>query len=470
MAENHKNYRKGKPMHPVLHRTIRPFREFMRIEASSGALLIVFMAVALLWVNLPIGWTYDALWGTHITVGIGAILINEPLGFWINDLLMTVFFFLIGLEIKRELLIGWLSSLQQAILPVIAAIGGMVVPALIYSAFNPPGSPGAAGWAIPMATDIAICLGIIGLIGSRIPTPLKVFLTTLAIADDLGGILIIALFYSHGLEPFLLLLTVPIVLYLAALNRYGVRMTAPYLLGGAFLWIVLFFGGVHPTITGVLLAMSIPATTKIDFREFHQIEGQLHDRLEKIMGASAIEVDAKAFQNTTHTLEIACRDAEAPLQRIEVLLAPWVAFLIIPLFALANAGVRIDVSLSEIVTQPVTLGIVFGLVIGKPLGILSSLWIAERTGRLKIPEIMNRDLLVGLAVLSGVGFTIALFVGNLSFPPGDILEYAKAGILIASLISGLLATVVIKLGQRRCEEHVQEDGSITLQCAPEVVV
>ena len=343
-----KRYKKSRPVHPFLYRTIRPFREFMRIEASGGILLLACLLVALVWVNLPIGWTYDLLWQTNLSVGVGAVVIEEPLGFWINDLLMTVFFFLIGLEIKRELLIGWLSSFEQAILPVIAAAGGMLVPAIIYSLFNPPGSPGASGWAIPMATDIAICLGVLSLFGNRIPTPMKVFLTTLAIADDLGGILVIALFYSHGLMLEFVALSGGLAALMAALNRVGIRMRLPYVLAGIALWASLFFAGIHPTVAGVLLALAIPATTRIDYQEFGEISGQLHERLEKIVSCLPDEVDTKAFQNTTHTLEMACSDVESPLQRIEVSLSPWVAFFVVPLFALSNAGVRIEISVIEL--------------------------------------------------------------------------------------------------------------------------
>ncbi len=457
MKEAQKRYKKSRPVHPFLYRTIRPFREFMRIEASGGMLLLACLLLALIWVNLPIGWTYDAFWGTHLSLGIGSVVIDEPLGFWINDFLMAVFFFLIGLEIKRELLIGWLSSFEQAVLPVIAAAGGMLVPALIYSVFNPPGSPGSAGWAIPMATDIAICLGILGLFGDRIPTPTKVFLTTLAIADDLGGILVIALFYSHGILLVPLALSAGFVVFMAILNRLGVRMRLPYLLIGIALWCSLFFAGIHPTLAGVLLALTIPATTKIDYGEFREISGQLHERLEKIVSCSPEEVDSKAFQNTTHTLEKACRDVEAPLQRIEVMLAPWVAFLIVPLFALANAGVRLEVSVFELFSQPVTLGIIFGLVVGKPVGVLSSLWLAEKTGRIGIPEVMNRDLILGIALLTGVGFTISLFIAGLSFIPGVVLASAKAGILIASLISGSLGFLALRSAIAPANDKQSED-------------
>lgn len=406
------------------------------------------------------------LWETRFSIAIGNFILDEPLGFWVNDLLMAIFFFLIGLEIKRELLIGWLCSFQQAILPVIAAFGAMTIPALIYVLFNPPGSPGSMGWAIPMATDIAICLGILNLFGNKIPTPTKVFLTTLAIVDDLAGILVIAIFYSHGLHIEYLLLSIVLAVSLIGLNRLGIRRLVPYLLIGALLWTSLLLGGIHPTIAGVLLAVSIPATTKINYEEFKDINDQLYGRLEKIVSCAPEEVDTKAFLNTTNTLERACRDAEAPLQRTEIMLAPWVAFFIVPLFVLANAGVRIESNLLELFTHPVTLGIIFGLVIGKPLGVISSIWLIEKTGRIQVSAAFNRELLVGISLLTGIGFTISLFISGLSFAPGVLLESAKTGILIAALISGILALFTLRRAVGKIESAKKEEIVMQISAHP----
>jgi len=466
MQERLRKFKKASPPHPVLYRTIRPFREFMRIEASGGIVVIACLIIALLWVNLPIGATYDMFWGLHLSVSIGTLTINEPLGFWVNDLLMAIFFFLIGLEIKRELLIGWLRSMQQAILPVIAAIGAMIVPAVIYSLFNPPGSPGSVGWAIPMATDIAICLGILNLFGDRIPTATKVFLTTLAIVDDLAGIMVIAIFYSHGLHIEYLVLSAALVVALITLNRLGIRRLVPYLILGLGLWTTMLFGGIHPTLAGVLLAVSIPATTKIDYTEFKEINDQLHGRLEKIVDCEPQEVDTKAFLNTANTLEQACRDVETPLQRTEVLLTPWVAFFIVPLFVLANAGVRLEMNIIELFSQPVTLGIIFGLVIGKPLGVLSSIWLLEKIARIKVSDACNRDLLVGVAFLTGIGFTISLFISGLSFAPGILLEAAKTGILIAAIISGIFALVALRAALAKIEAEKEKERVMRISAHP----
>ncbi|TFG30908.1 Na+/H+ antiporter NhaA [Candidatus Thorarchaeota archaeon] len=466
MQDRLKRFKKGKPVHPVLHRTIRPFREFMRVEASGGIIVVVCLIIALLWVNLPFGATYDMFWGMHLSLSIGSLTIDEPLGFWVNDLLMAIFFFLIGLEIKRELLIGWLNSFEQAILPVVAAIGAMIVPALIYSLFNPPGSPGSVGWAIPMATDIAICLGILNLFGDKIPTATKVFLTTLAIVDDLAGIMVIAIFYSHGLHIEYLVLSALLVVALIILNRLGIRKLVPYLLIGLTLWTAMLFGGIHPTLAGVLLAVSIPATTKIDYDEFKEINDQLQTRLIKIVDCEPEDVDTRLFMNTTNTLEQACRDVEAPLQRTEIILTPWVAFLIVPLFVLANAGVRLEINIIELFSQPVTLGIIFGLVLGKPIGVLSSIWLIEKISRIRVSDACNRDLLVGVAFLTGIGFTISLFISGLSFAPGILLEAAKTGILIAAVISGVLAVFALRSAISKIESEKKKELAMIISAHP----
>lgn len=460
MPESNKRYKKAKPIHPALHKTIQPFREFMRLEASGGTLLLLCIFLALIWVNLPIGWSYEFLWQTHVTFAFGSIIIDETLVFWINDLLMAIFFFLIGLEIKRELLIGWLSRLDQAAAPVIAAIGGMVVPALIYVSFNPPGTIGSQGWAIPMATDIAICLGILALFGSKIPIVLKVFLTTLAIADDIGSIIIIAIFYSHGIYLEFILLAIVFFMLLVGINRVGIRRRLPYLLGGVGFWFAVFSSGVHPTIAGVLLAMTIPATTRIDYEEFVGISSQLVGRIENIVHRPPEEVDNKLFLNATRTLEYTCQDAATPLQRLETSLAPWVVFLIVPLFAIANAGVRIDMNPLELLGQPVALGIVVGLVLGKPLGVIGSTWIASKLGIAKLSESVTLHLLIGVAFLTGIGFTISMFIATMSFQTAQIAASAKLGILVASSISAVLGILWLKFTMKEMAKKAEANREL----------
>ncbi|MFW9908132.1 MAG: Na+/H+ antiporter NhaA [Candidatus Thorarchaeota archaeon] len=444
MSQPKKHFKKRKPTPRTIVRTIRPFREFLRLEASGGILLIICIIVALVWANSPLGWTYESLWNSLIIIGIPDAILSQPLNFWISDLLMVLFFFLIGLEIKRELIIGWLSSIQQAILPVIAAIGGMIVPAMIFSVLNPPGSFGASGWAIPTATDIAIVLGILGLFGNKIPTPLKVFVATLAIVDDIGGVLLISLVYSHGLEIMYLAAAAGIMVILLILNNLEVRRKIAYGMLGILLWICLYFGGIHPTIAGILLAMTIPATRSIDYKEFIDISDQLIERLHKIVGPTSDETDPKAFLNTTQTLEISCQEAQAPLQRLEHDLTQWVVFVIVPLFTLANAGLIFSSDTLNALATPMSIGIILALVFGKPIGILGALFISDKLGLIKMPTTFSRNMLIGSSLLCGIGFTIAIFISSLAFADPVLLDGAKGAILLASTISAIIGILFLR--------------------------
>ncbi|MFW9933151.1 MAG: Na+/H+ antiporter NhaA [Candidatus Thorarchaeota archaeon] len=445
MAHPRKQFKKRKPTPTTIVRTIRPFREFIRLESAGGMILIACIVIALVWANLPLlGLTYESLWNSYIAIGLGEFLLSQPLHFWISDLLMVVFFFLIGLEIKRELMIGWLSSFQQAILPVIAAMGGMIFPAIIFSAFNPPGSLGSVGWAIPTATDIAIVLGLLSLFGNKIPTPLKVFVATLAIVDDIGGVVLIAVFYSHGLNLVFLGTAALIVAILLMLNYYEIRRRIAYLVFGLLLWASLYLGGIHPTITGILLSLTIPATRSIDYKEFMEIADQLVDRLHKIIGPEPEETDPKAFLNTTQTLELSCQEAQVPLQRLEHELTPWVAFLIVPIFTLANAGLIFSENTLIALATPLSVGIILGLVVGKPLGILTALLISDKLGLVKLPETFSKGMLVGVSILCGVGFTIAIFISSLAFVDPILLDGAKGAILLASLISAVVGVLYLR--------------------------
>ncbi len=451
-----KQFKKKRPTPTTIVRTIRPFREFIRLESSGGIILIACIIAALVWANLPfLGWTYESLWNSYIAVGIGEFFLSQPLHFWISDLLMVVFFFLIGLEIKRELMIGWLSSLQQAILPVIAALGGMIFPAIIFTALNPPGSPGSIGWAIPTATDIAIVLGLLSLFGNKIPTPLKVFVATLAIVDDIGGVLLIAIFYSHGLNLIYLAFSGIIVFVLIMLNYYEIRRRILYLILGVLLWASLYLGGIHPTITGILLALTIPATRSIDYREFMEIADQLVDRLHKIIDPEPEQPDPKIFLNTTQTLELSCQEAQVPLQRLEHELTPWVAFLIVPIFTLANAGLIFTQDTLVALASPLSAGIILGLVIGKPLGILSAVFLSDKLGFVKIPETFSKGMLVGVSILCGVGFTIAIFISSLAFVDVVFLDGAKGAILLASSLSSVIGVLFLKWQIAREEAEVK---------------
>jgi NhaA family Na+:H+ antiporter len=453
-----RGYKKGSPNRIL--RTIRPFREFMQMEESGGIVLFLCIIIALIWANSPIASTYFDFWGTKITLTMGDFVLSKPLLIWINELLMTPFFFLIGLEIKREILIGELCTPKDALLPFLTAFGGMVVPAVIYTLFNPFGTPGSVGWAIPIATDIAFTLGILSIFGKQVPSSLRVFLVTLAIVDDIGSVLVIAIFYTEEIYWLYLVLSAVVFLILCVINKLGIRKQAIYILLGIFLWLFLLESGVHATLAGILLAITIPATTKIDFEEFKQTSNQLLMRLEEAADGAPESCDLEVFLNTSHTLENACQDAEAPIQRWEHVLTPWVAFLVVPVFTLTNGGVMLLTSIAQVGTSSISFGIIMGLVIGKPLGVITSVFLTTKLGLSKIPEELNWSHFAGVAFLAGIGFTMSIFVASLSFSDDAILSLAKASILIASMISGIIGAVIIgwtvRMKKRALKPHIPQ--------------
>lgn len=379
---------------------------FFQLESASGLLLIAAAVLAMLISNSPFAHLYSSLLDVPVAVQIGALKIAKPLLLWINDGLMAIFFLLVGLELKREVVYGQLATPSQIILPGAAAIGGMLVPALVYVWFNHGDSEAMRGWAIPMATDIAFALGVLALLGSRVPTSLKLFLMTLAIIDDLGAIIVIALFYSSELSSLSLMLAGAALIGLFALNRMGVRQLGPYLLLGLFLWVCVLKSGVHATLAGVALAFFIP------------VKGD----------------------NPEHS----------PLATLEHALHGWVAFGILPLFAFANAGVSLEGMNLQSFLQPVPLGIAAGLLLGKTVGVLGLTAIAVFTRMARLPEGANWGQLLGVAVLCGIGFTMSLFVGSLAFTP-DVSPYAgqdRMGILTGSLLAAVLGYVICRLSSR----------------------
>ncbi|MDH4212698.1 MAG: Na+/H+ antiporter NhaA [Candidatus Thorarchaeota archaeon] len=449
MPPKRRYFKKGKP-NQIL-RVIKPFREFMQYEAAGGLVLISCVIIALIVSNLPFGSLYFLLWETDIGISVGPFSILQPLIFWVNDVLMVIFFFLIGLEIKREVLIGELSSPENAIAPIIGAIGGMIVPALIYLVINPPGTGGANSWAIPIATDIAITLGILSLFGKRIPTSLKIFVTTLAIVDDIGGVVVIALAYSHGIDLVHLGIAAGVFVLLIIMNRLEIRQTLPYAIFGVLLWIEFLLSGVHPTIAGILIAITIPATTKINIQEFNEISSELVRRLRATCDPDMEDIDIGLFLNATKTLEMACRDVETPLRQAEHALTKWLAFVIIPIFALANAGVAFATVEGSLLISSVPIGIILGLIIGKPLGVILSIWIGIRLGVIKMPEGVNWEIMMSTAFLTGIGFTISTFIASLAISEFSLLSAAKGAILIASLVSGLLGFFALRYTLRKRE-------------------
>jgi NhaA family Na+:H+ antiporter len=426
-------------------------REFIHDEAFSGILLLVCALIALLWANSPWGATYDALWSTELTLGTVQYHLTETLRHWVNDGLMAIFFFVVGLEIKREVLVGELASPRQAALPAIAALGGVLVPAGIYLLLN-RGSIGAQGWGIPMATDIAFALGVLALLGDRIPLGLKVFLTALAIVDDIAAVLVIAVFYTTQVTWVALGAAAVILVVLIAANRLGARRPVVYAVLGLALWLAVFESGVHATVAGVLLALTIPASTRIDPRAFldrSRATLAAFDRAgsDDETGASILTNGER--QEALAELEDVVEGAGAPLHRLEHVLHPWVAFAIMPLFALANAGVRIEGDLLGALGNRVTLGVVLGLVLGKQLGVTLAAWLAVRSGVTDLPEGVGWRHIYGAGWLAGIGFTMSLFVADLAFAdPGEagLLTAAKLGILVASLIAGVGGWLILSRG------------------------
>ena len=420
---------------------IRPFQSFFKTEAAGGIVLLAAAAVALLWANSPLAGSYAALWETYVTVGAGAFEISKPLLLWVNDGLMAIFFFVVGLEIKREVLTGELAEPRKAALAIAAALGGMVVPAALYFAVT-AGTDRATGWGIPMATDIAFALGVLALLGSRAPLALKVFLTAVAIVDDLGAVIVIALFYTAQLNVTALVASLGLVVLLAVLNRVGVRRTWVYALIGVIAWVAMLKSGVHATIAGVLVALTIPATRKIDENAFAETAGSLLDRFRAGLTPGHAVPDSDQMA-AVHGLEHACEAIEPPLERLEHGLHGLVAFGIMPVFALANAGVAFGAGFGDLITDTVALGVMLGLVVGKPVGVMALAFLAVKTGIAALPAGVTWRHVLGVSFLTGIGFTMSIFIANLAFGAGPLLDSAKMGILAASLVSGVLGAVVL---------------------------
>lgn len=434
----------------------KPFHKFFQLQTSGGILLLLATAFALLWANSDWRDAYDALW--HASFGfqwMGFELVR-PLHFWINDGLMAIFFFVVGLEIKREIWVGELSTPKKAALPLVAAVGGMLFPAIVYVVLTGLKDPAyMSGWGIPTVTDIAFALGVLAVLGKRVPVGLKVFLTALAIIDDLGAILLIALFYSQGLHLEYLMAALVILAVLFGLNRLQVDSPLPYALLGLVLWAAILKSGLHATIAGVLLAFTIPARSRINPCDFYEKGKACLQRFNEADQAacerSACERPDKGLmltnqehQASVQELELLCEEVQSPLQKLEHILHPWVGYAILPLFALANAGVTIPAGgpLAMLV-HPIGIGIVAGLFLGKQLGITSFSWLAVKTGLAELPQGVNWPLIYGASILGGIGFTMSLFISVLAFQSPAYITSAKMGVLLASLLSGLVGMAVL---------------------------
>ncbi|MGE3620164.1 MAG: Na+/H+ antiporter NhaA [Acidimicrobiia bacterium] len=416
----------------VLARAVgRPLARFLEVEAAGGMVLVAAAVVGLAWANSPWSAAYHDLWATDLGIQLGRFGIEHDLRHWIDDGLMAVFFFVIGLEIKGELVTGALRTWRGALAPAAAALGGMVVPALVYTALN-AGGEGGAGWGIPMATDVAFALGVLALLGDRVPAGLKVLLLALAIVDDLGAVAVIALFYTDDLDPLWGLAALAGLAAVAVLRRAGVRYLPAYLVLGAGVWLATLGSGVHATIAGVALGLLTPARPLLSAPDADRIAGRL---------TADPQVTAAAVRAASFDL----RESVAPTERLAGLLHPWTSYVVVPLFALANAGVDLSPDrLGDALGSPVTAGVAAGLVLGKPVGILLALSAVRRLGWADLPDGVGPRHLLGMAVLAGVGFTVSTFIAGLAFDGAALVDEAKVGILTASLVAASAGALVLR--------------------------
>jgi NhaA family Na+:H+ antiporter len=423
---------------------IKPFLRFLKTQNIGSKLLLLATLAALVLANSPYHDLYNRLWNIPISITIGEMIISGSLLHWINDGLMVIFFLVIGLEIKREILVGELTGWQKAGLPLMAALGGMLVPALIYSAIN-AGGAGFAGWGIPMATDIAFALGCLMILGNKIPTALKVFLLAMAIVDDLGAIIVIAVFYTAEIYMQYLWLAIAITAVLIVLNQFHVRRLSPYVILGIILWLSIDHSGIHSTLAGVILAMTIPARSLYKPEEFlfeaKHIIKNFPDQDEEF---SLMCVDEQQ-RNALKDIENAVSKLDTLLQRLEDKLHPFSAIFIVPLFAFANAGVSFgQEAVGTIIASPITLGVILGLLLGKQIGIMVFSYAAVKLGLAALPRGVSWKGIYGLSCLAGIGFTMSLFITNLSFSAADMVQQAKIGILSASLLAAIMGTLVMR--------------------------
>jgi NhaA family Na+:H+ antiporter len=415
---------------------VSPFVRFAKTEAAGGILLLASTLAALIWANSPWENAYHAIWNAPLLIGFGRFSLVESRHLWVNDGLMSIFFFLAGLEIKRQVLIGELSSIKQATFPLVSALGGTLIPALFYLLFNYGGSA-AHGWGIPMATDIAFALGILVLLGDRVPTSLKIFVTALAIIDDIIAVLVIAIFYTNQLHFLSLLIAAFGVALSIGANLLGIRRPAVYAFIGVCIWAAVLKSGLHATVAGVMLAFTIPARTYLDREQFLARGRSLLARFASARPGSFEEHAA------IDTLEAQCEMVESPLHRIEHRLQPWVSFVVMPLFAFANAGVHILGRMAPAAKDPVTLGIAVGLIVGKPVGIFLFAWSSSKAN-IAIPPIHSSwRQIFGASCLCGIGFTMSLFIAALAFGDGELLDMAKIGILFASMLAAVVGSAFL---------------------------
>jgi len=430
------------PWERAFSRVLTPFEEFIHRQTTSGLLLMGTAIIALLLANGFLAEAYLHFIHTPVNISIGNWAINMSLHHWVNDGLMALFFFVVGLELKREIMVGELSDMRQAALPIIAAIGGMIVPALIYLAFNPEGDA-SRGWGIPMATDIAFAVGALVLLAGRVPKALITFLVALAITDDLGAVLVIALFYTQELALNWLVASVALLAILLTFNFAGIRKVMPYFAVAVLLWYALLQSGVHATLAGVLGAFTVPARSKYDPSLLvERIKAQLERFTASCQQDDSLMTNEKLY-SVVQNLEESVQGVQTPLQRLEHIWHLPVAFIVIPIFALFNAGIPLQLSsIGETFTHPVMLGVTFGLLFGKFIGITGACWLALRFGIGQLPRGTRFSQIAAVSVLGGIGFTMSIFIAELGFTSQpEYLLMAKTGVLAASALAGLLGFV-----------------------------
>ena len=429
-----------------LARLARPVARFLHIEAAGGLLLLAATIAALVWANSPWSASYESLWTTPVRVSIGSFDFEEDLRHVINDGLMALFFFVVGMEIKLELVTGALRDRRQIALPAAAALGGMVIPAMIFLAFN-AGGDGARGWGIPMATDIAFALGVMSVLGSRVPTALKIFLLTLAIVDDIGAIVAIAIFYTDDLQPSFLLAAAAVVVAVAMMRRLHMTYPPLYIAAGIALWLIVFESGVHATLAGVVMGLLTPASPLQSDLEASAVVDTLENRSE--LNAAEVRAVAAAIKQSVPLSE-----------RLIDMLHPWTSYLIVPLFALANAGIVL--SGNPIGDAPrVFAGVAVGLVLGKVVGVTSFAAITVRTGVARLPAGVSWSQFIGVAMLAGIGFTVSLFITGLAFAEGELANSAKVAVLFASVVAATIGSAIFVATARARPELTEPTDDAT---------
>ncbi len=427
----------------IPRRVVQPLQSFAEEEAASGVVLLVAAVAALVWANLPWGDTYEEFWSTSLTLDVGRWSLSADLRHWVNDGLMALFFLVVGVEIKRELTVGELRQPQTAAVPIVAAVGGMIVPALLFLALN-LGGEGARGWGIPMATDIAFALAVLTIAARHAPSGVRPFLLTLAIVDDIGAILVIAVFYAGDVSWVPLGIAVGLCLVIVLLQRIHVRASVLYVGLGGLVWLATFRSGIHPTIAGVALGLLTPAVA-------FQRPGAVSEEAHRVAHLTVDEPDPPDA-DAGHWLELTtlAREAVSPATRVEHLLHPWTSLVIVPLFALANAGIVLSTdAIRDAATSTITLGIIFGLVVGKLAGVSLATLAAVRSGLGRLPEGMGPRHVLGVGAVAGIGFTVSILVAELAFPDPRMLDLAKVGVLAASVLAGVVGAVILRPAGRR---------------------